>query len=312
MVYDVIIIGGGPAGMAAAVYAARKHLKTLLVAEDIGGQVNLTLRVENYLGYQLIEGAELMDKFSAQVRQYPIDQKIGSKVARVDHATGGQLEVTLDSGERYSGWTVVFATGKRSRPLNVPGEAEFVGRGVSYCEICDGPLFAGRRVAVIGGGNSALEAVLDMIKIAEHVSLITLAGLTCDPILLEKTRGAPNLTLYPRHTTERIEGTKLVEAIVIRDPETGEQKRLPVSGVFVEIGLVPNSDAVKHLVPLNEVGEVPVNCSSETSVPGLYAAGDVTTVPEKQILVAAGEGVKAVLQAHRYLQRMPPSPGDER
>jgi len=303
MVYDVIIVGGGPAGLAAAVYAARKNLKTLLIAADIGGQVNLTLRVENYLGYQLIEGAELISKFQEQVKQYPIDQKVGYKVTRVDR-TGDDLEVTADDGERYRARSVVFAAGKHSRPLNVPGEAELVGRGVSYCEICDGPLFAGQRVAVIGGGNSALEAVLDMVKIAEHVSLISRTGLTCDPILVEKTKGFANLTVYLQHVTERIEGTKLVEAIVIRDLTTGEIKRLPVAGVFVEIGLVPNSDAVKHLLSLNEIGEVPVNCSSETAVPGLYAAGDVTTVPEKQILVAAGEGVKAILQAHRYLQRL--------
>lgn len=303
MVYDVIIVGGGPAGLAAAVYAARKRLKTLLVTADIGGQVNLTLRVENYLGYQLIEGAELIDKFQAQVRQYPIDQKVGNKATRVDKV-GTELEVTTDDGERHRSRTVVFAAGKRSRPLNVPGEAELVGRGLSYCEICDGPLFAGRRVAVIGGGNSALEAVLDMIKIAGHVSLVSLTALTCDAVLSDKIKGVPNLTVYLRHATERIEGTKLVEGIVIRDLNTGDRKHLPVTGVFVEIGLVPNSDAVKHLVPLNETGEVPVNCSSETAVPGLYAAGDVTTVPEKQILVAAGEGAKAILQAHRYLQRL--------
>lgn len=303
MVYDVIIVGAGPAGLAAAVYAARKQLKTLLISGDIGGQVNLTLRVENYLGYQLIEGAELISKFQEQVKQYPIDQKIGYKVTRIDRA-GEELEVTADDGERYQARSVVFAAGKRSRPLNVPGEAGLVGRGLSYCEICDGPIFAGRRVAIIGGGNSALEAVLDMVNIAEHVSLISLTDLTCDPILSAKLKGVPNLTVYLRHATERIEGTRLVEAIVIRDLKTGETKRLPVAGVFVEIGLMPNSDAVKHLVTLNETGEVLVNCSSETSVPGLYAAGDVTTVPEKQILVAAGEGAKAILQAHRYLQRL--------
>ncbi len=303
MVYDVIIVGGGPAGLAAAVYAARKHLNTLLISGDIGGQVNLTVRIENYLGYQLIEGAELINKFQEQVKQYPIDQKIGYKVTRVDRTATG-LEVTADDGERYQARSVVFAAGKRSRPLNVPGEAQFVGRGVSYCEICDGPVFAGQQVAVIGGGNSALEAVLDMVKIAEHVSLVSLTNLTCDPILSTKLKGVPNLTIYLQHATQSIEGTRFVEAIVIRDLKTGETKRLPVTGVFVEIGLMPNSDAVKHLVTLNEIGEVPVNCSSETSVPGLYAAGDVSTVPEKQILVAAGEGVKAILQAHRYLQRL--------
>jgi len=300
--YELMIIGGGPAGLAAAVYAARKRLKTLLISGDIGGQVNRTMGVENYLGYQFIEGPELIAKFRNQMAQYPIEQKIGDKIQRLEKTDGGFAAVT-ESGERYQASAVIFAAGKRSRQLNVPGETEFTGRGVTYCAICDGPIFAGQRVAVIGGGNSALEAALDMVKIAEHVHLVSLTPLTGDAILIEKLATAKNLTPYIEYQTEKIEGEDFVSGIMIRNLKTGDRKRLAVSGVFIEIGLMPNSEPVKGLIELNSRGEVPVNCSCETTVPGLYAAGDVTDIPEKQIVVAAGEGAKAALQAHRYLQR---------
>ena len=181
--YDLMIIGGGPAGLAASVYAARKRLKTLLISGDIGGQVNKTLGIENYLGYQFIEGPELIDKFQTQVNQFPTDQKIGYKVSRLEKIEGG-FEAVSETGERYQSKAVVFATGKRPRQLNVPGEVELTGRGVTYCAICDGPIFSGQRVAVVGGGNSALEATLDMVKIAEHVDLVSLTPLTGDAILI--------------------------------------------------------------------------------------------------------------------------------
>ncbi len=301
--YDLMIIGGGPAGLAATVYAARKQLKTLLISGDIGGQINTTLGIENYLGYQFIEGPELIDKFQTQVDQYPVDQKIGEKVSRLEKIEGG-FEALTDSGDRYQSKTVVFATGKKPRKLNVPGEAELAGRGVTYCATCDGPIFAGQRVAVVGGGNSALEAVLDMLKIAEHVDLVSLTPLTGDAVLIDKFKDAQNLTVYTEYQTEKIEGQDLVEGMQIKELKTGEGKRLDVTGVFIEIGLEPNSGAISGLVELNQLGEVPVNTSCETEVPGLYAAGDVTDVPEKQIVVAAGEGAKATLQAHRYLQRL--------
>jgi alkyl hydroperoxide reductase subunit F len=186
----------------------------------------------------------------------------------------------------------------------VPGEVEFAGRGVTYCAICDGPVFAGQRVLVVGGGNSALEAALDMVKIAEHVDLVARGALTGDPILVERLSEAKNLTIFTEHETQEILGHDFVEEVVIKDLKSGEIKRLDVSGVFIEIGLVPNSDAVKGLVELNELGEVRISRTNETSVPGLYAAGDVTDIPEKQIIIAAGEGAKAALQAHRYLQRL--------
>lgn len=301
--YDLMIIGAGPAGLAASVYAARKRLEVLLVSVDIGGQVNNTLGVENYLGYQFIEGPELIDKFHTQVSQFPIAQKIGHRISRLEKIEGG-FEAVSETGDRYQSRAVIFAAGKSPRKLNVPGEAEFAGRGVTYCAICDGPVFAGQRVAVVGGGNSALEAALDMVKIAEHVDLVSLTPLTGDSILIDKLSDAKNLTIFTEYQTERIEGQDFVSGILIKDLKSGQSKRLDVTGVFIEIGLVPNSKPVSNLVKLNKRREVPVSCACETALPGLYAAGDVTDVPEKQIVVAAGEGAKAALQVHRYLQRL--------
>jgi alkyl hydroperoxide reductase subunit F len=304
LMYELIIVGGGPAGMTAAVYAARKLLKTLLISSDIGGQVMWTNGVENYMGYQFIEGDELISKFQKQVNQFPIDQKIGLKVTKIKQIDGG-FEVISESGDNFQGKVVILASGKRPRRLNVTGEMELTGHGVTYCSICDGPEFSGQRVAVIGGGNSAIEAALDVAKIAEHVDMVSVTPLTGDPIMIEKLSDADNLTIYTEQTTEKILGQNMVEGIVIKDLKTGNTKQLDVTGVFVEIGLVPNSDMVKDLVKLNRVGEVPVNCACETEVPGFFAAGDVTTAPEKQIIVAAGEGAKAALQAHRYLRQQP-------
>lgn len=301
--YDLVIIGGGPAGLSASVYAARKRLKALLVSGDIGGQVNWTLGIENYLGYQFIEGPELISKFHDQVSQFPIEQKIGDKISRLEKIDGG-FEAISEAGDKYQTRTLILATGKRPRQLNVPGEKELTGRGVTYCAICDGPLFSGQRVVVVGGGNSALEAALDMVKIAEHVDLVSLTPLTGDAVLIEKLGEAKNLSIFIEYQTEKIEGKDFVEGMVIKDLKGGQSKRLKVTGVFIEIGLVPNSELVSGFIKFNKWGEVPVNRSCETEIPGLYAAGDVTDAPEKQILVAAGEGAKAALQAHHYLQRL--------
>jgi alkyl hydroperoxide reductase subunit F len=224
-------------------------------------------------------------------------------VTQVKKIDGG-FEVVSESGDKYQGKVVILASGKRPRRLNVEGEMELAGRGITYCSICDGPDFTGQKVAVIGGGNSAIEAALDMVKVAEHVDMVSVTPLTGDPIMIEKLSDANNLTIYTEQQTEKILGQDTVEGIVIKDLKTGNSKQLDVTGVFVEIGLVPNSDMVKDLVKLNQIGEVPVNCSCETEIPGLFAAGDVTTVPEKQIVIAAGEGAKASLQAHRYLRRL--------
>ena len=303
--YELVVIGAGPAGMTAVVYAARKRLNTLLISYDLGGQPLTTAGVENYMGYQFIEGPELMQKFEEQARQFPSDVKteIGQRVESVSRINRG-FEVRTDKGETYQAKAVIFATGKRPRQLNAPGEKELVGKGVTYCAICDGPLFAGEKVAVIGGGNSALEAADDMIKIAEHVYLISLTSLTGDRILIDKITNADNLTMFLEHEVLEIKGEDRVEGIKIRDLKSKQEKEFDVGGVFIEIGLVPNSGAMKGVTTLNRLGEIEVNCANETGVPGLFAAGDVTTVPEKQIIVAAGEGAKAALQAHRYLQRL--------
>jgi len=301
--YDLLIIGGGPAGLTAAVYAARKKLNTLLLSKDLGGQPNWTTGVENYMGYQFIEGSELMQKFEEQVKQFPVELKIGQSISRISRANG-IFEAITEKGEKYQAKTAIIATGKRPRPLNVPGEQKFIGRGVTYCAICDGPLFSGYKVAVIGGGNSALEAADDMVKIAEHVYLISTTPLTGDPILIDKARNASNLTMFLEHEVLEIKGDNQVSGIIIRDLKTKETKDLEVGGILVEIGLIPNSDLAKGLTNLNKQGEIEVSCANETNIPGLFAAGDITNAPEKQIVVAAGEGAKAALQAHRYLQRL--------
>ena len=301
--YELIIIGAGPAGMTAAVYTARKKLNALLLSHNVGGQVLWTSGIENYMGYQFIEGSELMQKFQEQVKQFPIDMKVGGKVSHVSPIDGG-FEVETDKGENYQAMAAIIATGKRPRQLNVPGEEKLRSRGVTYCAICDGPLFAGENVAVIGGGNSALEAAADMVRIAEHVYLVSLTPLTGDQILIDKVRAAKNLTMFLEHEVLEIKGESRVEGIKIRDLKSKQEREIDVNGIFIEIGLIPNSDPFKGIVHLNRLGEIEVNCANETSVAGLYAAGDVTSVPDKQIVVAAGEGAKAALQAHRYLQRL--------
>jgi alkyl hydroperoxide reductase subunit F len=301
--YELIIIGAGPAGMTAAVYAARKKLNALLISSDIGGQVLWTAGVENYMGYQFIEGPELMSKFEEQVKLFPIDIKTGERVNSLSQTNKG-FEVQTAKGESYQARAVIIATGKRPRQLNVPGEDKLKGKGVTYCAICDGPLFAGENVAIIGGGNSALEAAEDMVKIAEHIHLVSLTPFTGDQILIDKLTGASNMTVFLEHEVLEIKGENRVKRIIIRDLKSKQERELDVSGVFIEIGLIPNSTPVKEIVQLNRLGEIEVSCANETSVPGLFAAGDVTNVPEKQIVVAAGEGAKAALQAHRYLQRL--------
>jgi alkyl hydroperoxide reductase subunit F len=301
--YELIIIGAGPAGMTAAVYAARKKLNALLLSHNIGGQVLSTSGIENYMGYQSVEGSELMRKFEEQVRQFPIDMKIGGKVMNLSRTDRG-FEVKTDKGERYHARAVIIATGKRPRQLDVPGEERLRGRGVTYCAICDGPLFADESVAVIGGGNSALEAANDMVKIADHVYLVSLTSFTGDQVLIDKVKNASNLTMLLEHEVLEIKGEGRVEKVKVRDLKSKQEKELDVSGIFIEIGLIPNSEPFKGIVHQNRLGEIEVNCNNETGVPGLFAAGDVANVPEKQIVVAAGEGAKAALRAHRYLQRL--------
>lgn len=300
--YDVMIVGAGPAGLTAAVYTARKKLSTLLISKDVGGQVNWTSGIENYMGYQFIQGTELIQKFEEQVKQFPVDLQTGQAITEIQR-TGKVFELTTESAIKYQGKTLIIASGKRPRLLNVPGESEFIGKGVTYCAICDGPLFADMDVAVIGGGNSALEAAGDMTKISGKVYLISLTQLTGDQILIDKVKAARNLDIFIEYEVLEIIGEKFVSGIKIRDLKTKVERELKVNGVLIEIGLIPNSDFAKNMAVLNRLGEIEISCIAETSIPGLFAAGDVTNVPEKQIVVAAGEGAKAALAAHKYLQR---------
>ena len=289
--------------MTAAVYAARKKIKTLLLAKDIGGQVITTSGVENYMGYQYVEGIELMDKFEQQLKQFPIDRRDGEEVTAVSWIKSG-FEVKTDSSETFQSRAVIVATGKKPRGLNVPGEKELTGRGISYCAVCDGPLFSGENVAVVGGGNSALEAIDDMLRIASRVYSIVDGPFTGDAILIDRVTSNSNIMIYHEYRVIEIKGVDRVAAITIQNMQTGEKEELDVRGVFIEVGLIPNSGPVSGLAKLNDIGEIEVNCKCETGVPGLFAAGDVASTPEKQIIIAAGEGAKAALQAHRYLQRL--------
>ncbi|MEM4649312.1 MAG: FAD-dependent oxidoreductase [Candidatus Bathyarchaeia archaeon] len=299
--YDLIIIGAGPAGLTAAVYAARRKLSILLVSKDIGGQTLLTSGIENYMGYHYITGRELVNKFEEQVKLYPIDLAIGEEVKKIE-VKEGLIKVYLKSGKEAYGKAAIIASGKRSRQLNVPGEKELIGRGVTYCAVCDAPLFSGMDVAVIGGGNSAAIAAIDLIKIASKVYIVNIEhSWKAESILVERIEKSEKVKLFFGYEVKEILGKDKVEAIVIKSLTTQKIEKLPVQGVFIEIGLTPNSEFAEGIVELNKAGEIIVDCYCRTSVPGVFAAGDVTNVPEKQIIIAAGEGAKAALSAYNYL-----------
>jgi len=301
-VYDIIIIGGGPAGMTAAVYAARKQIKSLLVSKDIGGQLLWTSDIENYMGFQYISGKELTEKFRSQMEQFPIvDIVLGNPVEKLEKQDSNFVVTTTDS-KKFTGKTIIIATGKRYRPMNVQGEKEFVGRGVSYCATCDAPLFAGKNVMVVGGGNSAFTSVIDLMKLANKIYVVNIMdNWQADTVLLEKTKGATNVEWMLSHRVTAIHGDKYVTGVSVESLKTKETKNLTVHGVFIEIGLIPNSEFVKGFILQNSHGEIVVDCSCQTSVTGVFAAGDVTTVPDKQISIAIGEGSKAALSAYKYL-----------
>jgi alkyl hydroperoxide reductase subunit F len=300
--YDVIIIGGGPAGMTSAVYTARKQLKTLLVSKNIGGQLLWTSDIENYMGYQYITGEELTKKFREQMEQFPIVDIILDKTVEKVERYDGSFEVITSDGMTFKGKTVIIASGKRYKPMNVSGEKELVGKGVSYCATCDAPLFAGKDVVVVGGGNSAFTAVIDLMKIAKKIYIINIMdSWQADAVMLEKTKDADNIIRLLSHKVNAINGEKRVTGVTVESVKTHEKMELDVSGVFIEIGLIPNSEFARDLVKLNNWGEIAIDCSCQTSIDGVYAAGDVTTVPEKQISVSIGEGTKAALSAYKYL-----------
>jgi len=297
---ELIIIGGGPAGITAAIYAARKKMDFVMVTRDIGGQAAWSGDIENFTGFQFIPGPELAMKFREHLEKYKFDLREGIEVTKAEQIPGG-FKVTLAKGEALEATTLIVASGKRSRLLNVPGEAKFKSKGLAYCAICDGPLFAGKNTAVIGSGNSGLDAVLSLMKICPQVYLVShtkdLAG---DAIMQEKIKAAENVEILYNTKVTAVFGQQFVEGIKIE--QDGQARDLAVSGVFVEIGLVPNSNFI-DFVKKNEKNEIEIDCSARTSVDGVFAAGDVTRVPAKQIVVAAGDGAKATLSAFDYLSR---------
>lgn len=298
-IYDLIIIGAGPAGITAAVYAARKKMDFLMLTRDIGGRVTYSSTIENYIGFQYITGEELSNKFYEHLKQYNFDLKM-EEVKKIE-VSNNLFEVKTALGNKYFGKTIIVATGRRPRELNVPGEKEFKNRGVTYCATCDAPLFEGMDVAVVGGGNAGLEATLQLMKIANKIYLIEIAPqLRADPIMVEKVLTSDKVEVWTNTRILEITGDKIVNGIRIQ--KNGQEKVLSVQGIFVEIGSVPNSEII-DFVKKNQRNEIIVNCACETSYPGVFAAGDVTNVPEKQIIIAAGEGCKAALSAFKYLSR---------
>ncbi|MBU0629425.1 MAG: FAD-dependent oxidoreductase [Candidatus Margulisbacteria bacterium] len=301
MLLDLIIVGGGPAGITASVYAARKKISFAILAKEIGGQAAWSGNIENYLGFQLISGPDLVKKFSDHLNQYKFDLREGSEAIRVEK-DGGNFKTILSNGEQLLSRTVLIASGKRPKKLDVPGEKEYLGRGVAYCATCDGPLFAGKAVAIVGGGNSALDAAIQMEKIAEKVYLVNIApDLTGDQVVIDKVKGSNKVEIINNSKAEEIMGDQFVKAIKVAGP--GQTKGLKVEGVFIEIGLIPNSGLI-DCVKKNDHGEIMINSAAETSCPGVFAAGDVTDVPAKQIIIAAGDGAKAALSAFSYLNHL--------
>lgn len=298
---DLIIIGAGPAGITAAVYAARKKMDFMVISRDIGGQTAWSGEVENYTGYQYISGPELAIKFREHMEKYKFEMLEGEGISIVERASDNSFKVKLESGKEYFSKTIILASGKRPRLLNIPGEAKYKNKGLAFCTTCDGPLFANKVVAVIGGGNSALDSLLQMSKIASKVYAINITdSFTGDGVMVDKVIKAPNVEILHNAKTLEILGDKFVSGIKI---QTGEQVReIALNGVFVEIGLVPNSSFI-DFVEKNDHGEIKINCSAETSIPGVFAAGDVTAVPAKQIIIAAGDGAKAAMSAFDYLAK---------
>ncbi len=298
-IYDVIIVGGGPAGLTAATYVGRKALNALIITKNIGGQALLSIGIENYMGYQFVSGQELMDKFEEQVRQYNV-KTVYDEVTKVYKDSDCFVALTTDT-ERLYGKTVIIATGKRSRTLNTKEIDSYIGRGVSYCATCDGPLFVDVDVAVIGGGNSAITTAIELKNIARKVYMINRSPWRADEIYTEQLKDALNIEILVGYELVEVVGNDSVSAAVIQKISDKSLQTIPLSGIFVEIGLIPNSDIVKDLVALNQDREIIVGCDCSTSMLGVFGAGDVTSVPEKQIIVAAGEGAKAAISAYKYL-----------
>ena len=304
--FDVLVVGGGPAGASAAIYAARKGIRTGVATERFGGQVLDTMGIENFVSVTETEGPKLVAQLENHVKAYDVDIMNLQRATRLlARDTEGYLTVGLENGASLRARSVILSTGARWREMNVPGEREYRGRGVAYCPHCDGPLFKGKRVAVIGGGNSGVEAAIDLAGIVSQVTLIEFDGrLRADEVLQRKLRSLHNVRVVVSAQTTEVHGANgRVDGLSYKDRSTGELHRIDLEGVFVQIGLLPNTEWLKGTVELSSRGEIEVDARGQTSLPGVFAAGDATTVPYKQIIVAMGEGSKAALGAFDYLIR---------
>jgi NADH-dependent peroxiredoxin subunit F len=297
--HDVIIIGAGPAGLSAGVYCARKMMDTLVISKDVGGQATWSWEVENYLGYQLITGVELVERFRDHLENFKVELLEGRIVASLAMAEGG-FSLNTDKGEEFKARAIIVASGKVPRMLGVPGEAEYRGRGVAYCATCDAPLFRDKNVAVIGSGNSALDAALQLAQIAKRVTLVAEEPALCgDEIRRERVKESDIIEVLTSSRVTAIHGERFVTGLdFVRE---GVERSLEIEGVFIEIGSIPSTTFLPPQVELNESGETVIDSNNRTSLPGLFAAGDVSNVMEKQIIIAAGEGAKAALSAYSWL-----------
>ncbi|MCX7190784.1 MAG: alkyl hydroperoxide reductase subunit F [Candidatus Methylopumilus sp.] len=303
--YDILIVGGGPAGASAAVYSARKGLRTGIVSERFGGQVMDTLGIENFISVKATEGPKLVTALEEHVKEYDVDIMNLQRVKSIQKNDENALfEVELENGGKLKSKSVIVATGARWRELNVPGEKEFKGKGVAYCPHCDGPLFKGKHVAVVGGGNSGVEAAIDLANIVGHVTLFEFAPeLKADNILQKRLYSLSNVDVILNAQTLEVLGTDKVNSMIYLDQKTNEKKTILLEGIFIQIGLLPNTDFIKNTVDLSKFGEIIIDSHGQSSLKGLFAAGDATTVPYKQIIIAMSEGAKASLGAFDYLIR---------
>jgi len=300
--FDVLIVGGGPAGASAAIYAARKGIRTGIVAERFGGQVNDTLGIENFISVKYTEGPKFVASLEQHVKEYNIDVMNLQRAKRLEKKD--LIEIELENGAVLKSKTVILSTGARWRNLGVPGEAEFKNKGVAYCPHCDGPLFIGKHVAVVGGGNSGIEAAIDLAGIVGHVTVFEfMPELKADSVLQKRLFSLPNVTVITNAQTKEITGTDKVNGVTYIERETGEEKHIELQGVFIQIGLVPNTDWLGDTLERTRFGEIVVDSRGATSVPGVFAAGDCTNSPYKQIIISMGSGATAALGAFDYLIR---------
>ena len=300
--YDVLVVGGGPAGASAAIYAARKGIRTGIVAERFGGQVLDTMSIENFISVRQTDGPKFAASLEEHVKEYNIDVMNLQRAKRLEKKEFIELE--LQNGAVLKGKTVILSTGARWRNIGVPGEAEFKNKGVAYCPHCDGPLFAGKDVAVVGGGNSGIEAAIDLANIVNHVTVLEYkAELKADSVLQDRLKSLPNVTVLTNARTHEITGTDKVNGISYIDLQTGDEKHIQLSGVFVQIGLVPNTDWLGDTVDRNKFGEIIIDQRGATNIPGVFAAGDCTNNPYKQIIISMGSGATASLSAFDHLIR---------